>query len=144
MSHLHYPFARHFSLTIVLTKSNSLVTDESSPGVSVWLSTTWHVAFTLPSCWGSFWWVILFCLFQFWVISITFVFMSDWSPEMPVPYPPPNVGAYTRTPSHNQPCSAVEEHIIFTWVFLKFCLFPWIMVFAKSNFPGTKFASFRV
>jgi len=32
--------------------------------------------------------------------------------KMPVPYPPPNLGAYTRTPSHNHPCSAVGAHII--------------------------------
>ena len=31
---------------------------------------------------------------------------------MPVPYPPPNVGAYTQTPSHNHPCSAVGAQII--------------------------------
>jgi len=31
---------------------------------------------------------------------------------MPVPYPPPHVGAYTRTPSHNHTCSAVGAQII--------------------------------
>jgi len=33
--------------------------------------------------------------------------------KMPVPYLPPNVGVYTRTPSHNHPCSAVGTQIIF-------------------------------
>jgi len=33
--------------------------------------------------------------------------------KMPVPYPPPNVEAYTQTPSHNHPaCSAVGAQII--------------------------------
>jgi len=32
--------------------------------------------------------------------------------KMPVPYPPPNVGAYTRTPSHNNLSSAVGAQII--------------------------------
>jgi len=33
--------------------------------------------------------------------------------QMPVPYSPPNVGAYTRTPSHNHydSCSAVGAQI---------------------------------
>ena len=31
---------------------------------------------------------------------------------MHVPYPPPNLGAYTRTPSHNNPCSAVGAQIM--------------------------------
>jgi len=32
--------------------------------------------------------------------------------NMPVPYSPPSVGVYTRTPSHNHPCSAVGAQII--------------------------------
>jgi len=32
--------------------------------------------------------------------------------QMPVPYSPPNVGVYTRTPSHYHPCSAVGAQII--------------------------------
>jgi len=31
---------------------------------------------------------------------------------MPVPYLPPSVGSYTRTPSHNHSCSAVGAQII--------------------------------
>ena len=35
-------------------------------------------------------------------VQFSFMFKSDWARtlKMPVPYPPPNVGAYTRTPSH--------------------------------------------
>jgi len=32
--------------------------------------------------------------------------------QMPVPYSPPSVGAYTRTPSHNHYCSAIGAQII--------------------------------
>ena len=32
--------------------------------------------------------------------------------QMPVPYLPPNVGVYPRTPSHNHSCSAVGAQII--------------------------------
>jgi len=33
--------------------------------------------------------------------------IGAWTLKMPVPYSPSNVETYTRTPSHNHPCSAV-------------------------------------
>ena len=37
--------------------------------------------------------------------------IGAWTLKMPVPYSPPNVRAYTRTPYHNHSCSAVGAQI---------------------------------
>ena len=53
--------------------------------------------------------------------------------KMPVPYTPPSVGAYTRTPSHNHPCwewqiislrsdDLAQTTCMWMWVMMKTCL----------------------